>query len=179
METKSMLNGNRIYLDGLVKKDVSSFMKWQKKDSLMRNYDALPFTPKSETEWEKWIEDNGTNQFKFAIRNKENDDLLGHAAIDGILWSHRTAWVSIFIGEENLHGQGFGSEAMERVLEFAFCELNLHRLQLTVFSYNARAIALYEKLGFKKEGTYREFLERDLQRHDMFLYGLLKHEWRK
>lgn len=176
---KSLLNGDRIYLDGLVKEDVSSLMKWQKKDSLMRNYDALPLTPKSETEWEKWIEDNGTNQFKFAIRNKENDQLIGHTAIDGILWSHRIAWVSIFIGEENLHGQGFGSEAMERVLEFAFSELNLHRLQLTVFSYNARAIALYEKLGFKKEGTYREFLERDMQRHDMFLYGLLKHEWRK
>jgi RimJ/RimL family protein N-acetyltransferase len=68
---------------------------------------------------------------------------------------------------------------MEKVITFAFQELNLHRLQLSVFSYNQKAISLYERLGFKKEGTYREFLERDSKRFDMFLYGLLRHEWKR
>ena len=64
-------------------------------------------------------------------------------------------------------------------MRFAFDELNLHRVQLTVFSYNERAIALYEKLGFQREGVYREHLQRDGRRYDMYLYGLLRHEWEK
>jgi RimJ/RimL family protein N-acetyltransferase len=35
---------------------------------------------------------------------------------------------------------------------------------------------MYEKLGFKKEGVYREFLQRDGKRFDMYLYGLLTSE---
>jgi RimJ/RimL family protein N-acetyltransferase len=67
---------------------------------------------------------------------------------------------------------------MELMIQYAFREINLHRLQLTVFSYNKRAIKLYEKLGFTKEGIYREFLEQDLKRHDMYLYGLLRPDWK-
>ncbi len=59
----------------------------------------------------------------------------------------------------------------------AFDELGLHRLTATVFSYNPRSIALLEKLGFRREGTFREFLLRDGERHDMLLYGLLRREW--
>ena len=69
-----------------------------------------------------------------------------------------------------LHGRGIGFDQ-------CFDELNLHRVQLTVFDYNKRAIALYEKLGFQHEGTFREFLHRDGRRYDMHLYGLLRREW--
>jgi len=87
------------------------------------------------------------------------------------------AWLSIGIGEAEARGKGYGYDAMRLALNFAFNELNLHRIQLTVFSYNAAALALYNKLGFTHEGTYREFLRRDGQRHDMLLYGLLRDEW--
>lgn len=46
-----------------------------------------------------------------------------------------------------------------------------------MFSYNERAIALYEKLGFQREGIYREFLQRHGKRFDMYLYGILRREW--
>ncbi len=63
-------------------------------------------------------------------------------------------------------------------MRFAFDEVNLRRLSLTVFAYNTRAIRLYEGMGFVREGTFREFLVRDGQPHDMLLYGLLEREWR-
>lgn len=58
-------------------------------------------------------------------------------------------------------------------------ELNLHRVCLTVFSYNQAARTLYERLGFQHEGLYREQTMRDGQRHDMLLYGLLRREWQE
>ena len=57
---------------------------------------------------------------------------------------------------------------MRLALRFAFHELNLHRLQLTVFGYNEAAIRLYERLGFTREGHVpRIHLLRDGQRYDM------------
>ena len=85
--------------------------------------------------------------------------------------------MSIGLGDSANWSKGYGNEATRLALGFAFNELNLHRVQLTVFDYNSRAIHLYEKLGFQQEGIYREFLQRDGRRFDMYLYGLLRHEW--
>jgi hypothetical protein len=73
--------------------------------------------------------------------------------------------------------QGYGYEATQLALNFAFNELNLHRVQFTVFSYNQASIALCEKCGFRHEGIYREFIQRDGKRYDMYLYGIVRHKW--
>jgi RimJ/RimL family protein N-acetyltransferase len=62
-------------------------------------------------------------------------------------------------------------------LDFGFNELNFYRIQLNVISYNDVAINLYESIGFKKEGIYRNFILRDGKRYDMYLYGMLREEW--
>ena len=85
--------------------------------------------------------------------------------------------MSIGLGDSANWGKRYGNEATRLALGFASNELHLHRVQLTVFDYNPRAIHLYEKLGFQQEGIYREFLQRDGRRFDMYLYGLLGHEW--
>jgi RimJ/RimL family protein N-acetyltransferase len=85
--------------------------------------------------------------------------------------------MSYCIGDPANRGQGYGYEATQLALAFAFHELNLHRVTLTVFDYNQPSIALAEKLGFRREGVFREFLQRDGQRHNMILFGLLRHEW--
>jgi RimJ/RimL family protein N-acetyltransferase len=90
---------------------------------------------------------------------------------------HGVAWLGIGIGEPDNRGSGFGHEAISLMLRFAFWEINLYRVQLTVFAYNTPAITTYERLGFVREGIFREFLQRDGQRHDMVLYGLLRREW--
>jgi len=74
-------------------------------------------------------------------------------------------------------GKGLGKETMRLLLDFGFNELNFHRIQLNVISYNSTAISLYESVGFKKEGTYREFIYRDGKRYDLYLYGILKEEY--
>jgi RimJ/RimL family protein N-acetyltransferase len=117
------------------------------------------------------------DSFVFAVRPLESDELLGLIFLDGILWSNRTAWIALAFGEEQNRGKGYGYEAMQLLLRFAFHELNLHRVQLSVFEYNIRAIKLYEKLGFVREGAQREFLQRDGRRYALIFYGLLIHEW--
>ncbi|NLE75961.1 MAG: GNAT family N-acetyltransferase, partial [Chloroflexi bacterium] len=64
-------------------------------------------------------------------------------------------------------GQGIGAEAGALTLEFALRELNLHRVSSTVFAYNLPSQALMERLGFRREGAFREFVHRDGARYDM------------
>jgi len=68
---------------------------------------------------------------------------------------------------------------MNLILRFAFCELNLHRVNLNVFEYNPRAIHCYEKVGFKHEGRLRQCLNRDGRRWDLVYMGILRGEWQE
>jgi RimJ/RimL family protein N-acetyltransferase len=175
----SLLHGKRLRLTALSKEDLPTITRWQYNNEFLRFFDALPAYPKNKAALEQWLEERQKEKdaFLFAVRPRNENTLLGYVELDGILWTHQVGWASIAIGDPAHWGQGFGTEAMQLLLAFAFDELNLHRVQLTVFSYNARAIALYEKLGFQREGTFREFMQRDGKRHDMHLYGLLRSEW--
>ena len=144
-----------------------------------RNLDGNPAVPRQYSP--DYVENirKSHNEYIFAIRPSAAPELIGFAKIKEILWTHQVGTVGIGIGEGTNRGRGYGREAMGLVTRFAFDELNLRRLSLVVFSYNTPAIALYESLGWVREGTYREYLLRDDQTHDMYLYGLLAREWRE
>jgi RimJ/RimL family protein N-acetyltransferase len=173
------LRGIRIRLAAVTQDDLSTIARWRSDGQMMRYFDAVPAVPPSPAQLETWLQNAqaSTTGYLFGIRLLENDRLLGLLEVDGIIWSQRVAWLSLFIGHPEDRGKGYATDAMEVTLRLAFHELNLHRLQLSIFAYNASSIALAERLGFVREGVFREFLERDGQRHDMLLYGLLRHEW--
>lgn len=176
----NLWQGPRVRLTALTYSDTPTISGWHNDLGMLRYFDAEAARPRSEDDVSRWLDDLKKNPrtFVFGIRRLEDDALIGTVSIEDVLWPHGTGWLSILIGDRANWGQGYGDEAMRLVLDYAFRELNLHRVQLTVFEYNARAIALYEKLGFQREGVYREFMQRDGRRYDMYLYGLLRREWR-
>lgn len=179
MLSENILTGDRVCLTAVTKDDVPTLARWHNDAGFLRLLNAPAAKPQTQDDVAKWLEEaqKAPNGFLFAVRPRDGDSLLGFVEVDGILWSHGVGWLGIGIGDREHWGQGIGREALRLALNFAFNELNLHRVQLTVFGYNERAIALYEKLGFVREGVYRECLHRDGQRHDMLLYGLLQREW--
>ena len=74
--------------------------------------------------------------------------------------------------------KGYGTEALQLMLDYGFGVLNLHRIELNVFSYNHRAMRVYEKVGFKQEGVQREALFYNHQYHDSILMSILEDEYR-
>lgn len=179
MDEKNILRGGKVQLTAIKPEDSSVIADWYQDAAFLRNYDSSPASPRGEAQLVKMFEEEQkrSDGFTFAVRLVESERIIGILQLDGIAWTHGTSFVSIGIGEAADRGQGYGREAMELGLRFAFDELNLHRVCLTVFSYNEAARKLYEGLGFKHEGTYREHLLRDGQRHDMLLFGLLRREW--
>ena len=180
MILSKLLHGSRVRLTALTPDDLPAIARWYQDAEFLRLYDARPAAPRTEAELARHLEEmhKSEKDFAFAVRPLDGDDLIGTLELDGVLWSHGVCWMGIAIGERANWGQGYGTEAARLALAFAFDELNLHRVQATVFSYNDRSIALFERLGFRREGVYREFLQRDGERYDMLLYGILEREWR-
>jgi len=77
--------------------------------------------------------------------------------------NHRTrsAEVRICVGDRTLWGQGIGTAAMTRALDVAFGPMALEEVYLRVFANNERAIALYDRMGFRREGMLSPSRRRD------------------
>ena len=176
---KNLLVGKRVRLTSINDEDVLEFQRWYNDVSFMRHYDVVSAVPKNIEAIKGIINDIGrcSTDYIFAVKNFEEEKLIGVTGFENISWNNGTALVYIGIGDEKNRGQGYAKEALNLTMEFGFEELNFHRIYLTVIEYNEFAIKLYEKLGFKREGVYREFIHRDGRRYDMYLYGILRPEW--
>ncbi|KXK22646.1 MAG: putative acetyltransferase [Chloroflexi bacterium OLB15] len=174
-----LFSGPRIRLTALRQEDTFVFMHWYEDSEFVRQYDANAAVPRSiHRVRQQFDEDDKSNiAFPFAIRQHHTDEMIGICAVDGISWNNRNGWLSIAFGDPAHRGQGYGEEVMRLLLRFCFHEINLHRVQLTVFSYNERAAKLYERLGFTREGVWREAILRDGQAFDMVCYSMLAREY--
>ncbi len=158
--------------------------RWMRDSEFVRLLDADParlFSVDKNKEWyeKNLVEEQKNDELFLLIRTLEEDRTIGLIGLDGIRWTHGDAWVGIGLGEREYWGKGYGTDAMRILLRYAFEELNLHRLSLSVFEYNPRAIRSYEKVGFVIEGSARQFLNRDGQRYDMIFMGILREEWER
>ncbi len=173
---KDFLHGERVALTAFRGEDAGALAGFEQDSEYLRLYDADVARPRTveaiRTAYESLTPPGG---FVFTVRGLDGA-VMGVACLDGILPFHGVGGLSIALGRP-FWGQGYGREVLRLVLRFSFNELNLRRLTITVFDYNARAIRLYERLGFVREGVFRSFLVRDGEAHDMLLYGLLRSEW--
>lgn len=178
---RNLFQGKTVRLSRLTRDDANAMAAWTEDAGYLRLQDTEIAALETADEVVASIDrqNDSSTTFAFGIRRIGDDALVGTIGLYDIAWANRTAWVGVGIGNREDWGKGYGSEAMGLVMSYAFDELNLHRLQLTVIDYNPRALEMYEKLGFAREGVYREFIERDGERHDLILYGLLRPEWRQ
>jgi RimJ/RimL family protein N-acetyltransferase len=174
-----LLRGSKVRLAALSKDDAPRMARWYGDVGYLRLQETNAALPKSVAQIESELEHLGgsADTIAFGIRTRDNNELIGTLGFYEIEWSNQAAWLGMGIGDREAWGKGYGTEALRLALQYAFDELNLHRLTLTVIAYNERAIALYEKAGFRREGVFREFGQRDGKRYDMYLYGLLRPEW--
>lgn len=89
---------------------------------------------------------------------------------------HRHSEIGIEIAKA-YQGQGFGTEAINWTLKFAFEEAGLHKVNIGCFEYNTEARRLYERLGFKVEGIGREMFRFQGKWWDDYTLGMLDREW--
>ncbi|MBI2723895.1 MAG: GNAT family N-acetyltransferase [Chloroflexi bacterium] len=89
----------------------------------------------------------------------------------------RSGTLGMMIGEPDCWSRGYGRDALQALLKFAFGEMNLTRIDLEVLDFNERAQACYRSCGFVVEGRRRQAVYRRGAWHDLIVMGLLQREW--
>lgn len=122
--------------------------------------------------------DLSTTDDSFAIHLTGEKKPVGVISLMNVSEANASADLSVIVGQREDRNQGFGAEAIEMILGYAFDDLGLNRVGLSVFEFNEPAIATYERLGFEREGRLRRAVKRADGFHDALLMSRLRAEWR-
>lgn len=178
--TVRFLVGERIYFRPVEEADLPQLQAWINDPEVRgRLLQFRPLDMEAERAWWKSHDRSQTpGSLHFAICLVEDDVLIGTTGFVNIDWLHRCAETGTLLGEAAHRGQGYGTEAKQLLVAYAFDTLNLHRLQSRVFADNAPSLRHLLRCGYVEEGRRREALFRDGRRHDEIVLGLLASEWR-
>ena len=153
--------GERIYLRKMMIEDTDQVIAWRNAPHVMEQFIyRTPLTRETHLEWIRTKVDTGKVQ-QFIICVKENDRGIGSFYLRDIDLKMRTAELGIFIGEQDVLGKGYGTEAVRLGVSYGFETLHLERIILRVYQDNIKAIRNYEKNGFALIKDRTETVERD------------------
>jgi RimJ/RimL family protein N-acetyltransferase len=160
-------------------RNIAAFQRWYADPEVTRltRYQDGPMRP---DEVRRFFEARvaGPGSLALAIHLRESDRLIGTCAFSQLDGDNGSALFHITIGERDCWGRGYGTEATALMVDHAFGALGLHRVALSVFAFNDRAIRSYQKVGFVMEGRAREAIWRDGRFHDEIQMSILEDEWR-
>jgi len=114
----------------------------------------------------------------FIFRIEVDNKLIGEAKLGAIRWYNRKAELSLYI-HPDYRNNGNGKTAIKKLMDHAFNEMDLHRLECEIYEYNSTSIHLAESLGFRYEGRLREAKFYDGNYFDILRYGILNKEYQR
>ncbi|MEO0560715.1 MAG: GNAT family protein [Chloroflexota bacterium] len=113
----------------------------------------------------------------FIICPAGDDRAVGEVIINQYDAPNRSASIRIALFDEADFNKGYGTTAMRLMIGYGFERFDLHRLELEVYAFNPRAIRVYEKIGFRREGVRRDALYWDGEYIDAIVMSVLAPEW--
>jgi UDP-4-amino-4,6-dideoxy-N-acetyl-beta-L-altrosamine N-acetyltransferase len=170
------LIGAHVYLRPVEPDEAPRVVTWFNDPEVTRHIHRYrPVTVAEEMEFLQRIRSSETD-LVLGVIVRETDELIGTTGLHYIDPRNRHASFGISIGEKQHWGKGYGTEATGLIIRHAFQTLNLNRLWLHVYEFNARAIRVYEKLGFQVEGRLRQDTFREGRYWDTLVMGVLREE---
>ncbi len=173
------LEGRLVVLRRHVPANLRAFQRWYADPDVARltRYQDGPMRP---DEIERFFAARvvGPDSLALAIHVRGSERLIGTCAFSQLDGDNGSALYHITIGEKDAWGHGYGTEATDLMLRHAFQTLALHRVSLSVFEFNERAIRSYRSAGFVVEGRSREAIWRDGRYWDELTMSILEPEWR-
>ena len=160
-------------------KDGETLARWSTDSEYLRLLDTDAARPQTAKHFQEDAARHAQREhvFAFNIRTLADDRFVGFISLWVDNWASAEGRVGIGIGEAADRGRGYGTEAMQLLLRYAFAELNLARVGLEALAANQRAIRSYQKAGFTLEGVQREWVHRDGRRGDVVMMGILREEY--
>lgn len=161
----------------LERKDMARINGWKNDPQVIALLDA-PFCYINADVDEAWFDNymrNRGNAIRCAIIHEKTDELIGLVSLTNIDYINQSAELHIMIG--NQQNSDAAIFAVRDMLEHAFYNMNMHRIELTVLVSNQRAQHVYEEYGFKREGILRQAYFKQGKFEDVYQYAVLREEY--
>lgn len=142
------LIGKNIYLAPKTIEDAEKYAEWLND---FRTTDYLGKSGKIMTleKEREYLETHIDDEATLNIITLSEDKLIGTVGIENIDHLNKRGTLGIFIGDVEEREKGYGTEAINLILDYGFNYLNLNNIKLDVVEFNERAIACYKKCGLK------------------------------
>tara|TARA_B110001452_G_scaffold210688_1_gene181118 strand:+ start:925 stop:1473 length:549 start_codon:yes stop_codon:yes gene_type:complete len=172
--------GKKVILRAIESDDLILLNKWANNPEIQYWLGGwhFPSSIKDQKKWYDSLEINSKNQ-RFAITTNE-EGLIGTANLVDIDWKNKNAFHGLLIGDKDIRGKGYGRDAVFAIMQYAFEELGLNRLDGSIIEYNINSFKLYiDKCGWKKEGVKKEWYFRKNQFWDKVVVGITKSRYQE
>jgi RimJ/RimL family protein N-acetyltransferase len=182
-EINPIIRGEKVYLRPFEMTDREAYKRWRGDADPMATAEFGFRAPLSDAEVDSYIgaraDQQGKPDYQFVICLLENDKPIGNCMLQGHDVRRRHTEYGIVIGEADYRGKGYGTDACNALLDFAFGELGLERVSLGTLAGNEAGQRAYENSGFKVEGLARNATFNRGKFHDVVLMGIVRADWEK
>ncbi|MCB6994475.1 GNAT family N-acetyltransferase [bacterium 210820-DFI.6.37] len=172
METKNLVIRETVF------EDCEYFARWETDPEITQflSYDEERSYKDVVEEWV--IDKTDPTKLQFTIVRKDIRQPIGRVYISRIDRHCDSLDITkLYIAGEENRQNGFGKEMLKELLEYCFVFLHMERVTLDYYTGNKAAAALYEKLGFQKEGVARNAAKKNGRYYDLHLLSLLRTEF--
>lgn len=174
-----MYGGEKVILRELRKSEME-IVKQGINDKEVRYFlsdQILPYKYEDEISWYDGVSGNTLKGYNFAIEDKETGKYIGACGVNELKDIARVATIGILIFDKKYWNRGYGTDALNVLIDFLFNQVNMNKISLKVYSFNERAKASYRKCGFVEEGVMRQEIYKNGRYYDEIYMGLLKEEY--
>lgn len=154
MDLTPVLSGEQIVLARVRRQDLPEITRYFQNLELttyLGGY-GMSFSHEDEEAWFERVARSSPTDVLFGIYERQTGRIVGGVDLRDINHRAGTAELGVSLHDPATWGQGYGSEAVQLMLQYGFFHLSLHNVMLKVYSFNARAIRSYQKLGFREIG---------------------------
>ena len=151
------LEGETTRLRAVERADAERGFRWVNDRDVSEHLALVyPMAMAAEDEWAEGATRRASyRNVAFAIEIAESGETIGNCGLHGGNPEDRSAELGVMIGEKHHWGKGYAFDALRTLVTFGFREMNLRSIRLRVDDNHARAVALYERLGFQSDGRQR------------------------
>jgi len=176
----AMLVGKRVYLRPEEKADAKEYAKWARRET--ETFFDIGRHLTSSVIQEHWADEHQEKDppewIWFSVCLRETDELIGAVGLIDVDYVSLFAETGSFFHRAEYRGAGYGSEAKQLLLEYAFEVLGLHMVQSWVYFPNTRSAAALRKQGYREAGRMHWLYSHEGTFDSFVLFDLLADEWR-
>jgi len=170
-----MLNGEFTALRAIERADLPSLLEWRNRPDYRRYFrEVRELSLAQQQQWYEHVVLGDPNTRMFAIVEKDSKRLLGACGLCYIDWLRRSADFSIYVGADNLYIDAkLAPDTARIMMKYGYGELNLHRLWAEIYDFDEPKKRLFDTLGFKLDGRFRDNHWAEGRWHDSLFYSRL------